>query len=126
LGATPAPQISISDESENEGDDLVFTVSLSGTSVNTITVDYDTAPGTASSGVDYTTTGGTLTFNPGETGATLTITSVEDTIYELDETFSIDLSSPTNATLDDANGTGTIVNDDVIPAISINDASSLE
>src|SRR5207247_283772 len=57
----------------------------------------------------------------------ITVTVNGDTTVEPDETFVVNLSSPTNATITDAQGAGTIVNDDVVlPALTINNASVTE
>jgi hypothetical protein len=100
--------------------DFVFTVSLSAVSDESISVNYSTA--------DYTAAPGTLTFNPGETSKTITVKVNGDVWYEKDETFTITLSEPVNATLDAAKstGTGTILNDDPPPVLSINNVRKLE
>jgi Ca2+-binding RTX toxin-like protein len=84
---------------------LSYTVSLSSSSTQTITVQYSTANGTALSGSDYTTTTGTLTFNPGVTRQTISIPILNDAINEANETFTVKLTSPTNAIL---GGTATV------------------
>src|SRR5207302_1715666 len=81
-------------------------------SYQTITVAYRTVDGTASAGAaDFISTSGTLTFNPGETAKTVAVTIRGDTIYETDETFILELSSPTNASLGTASATGTTTYD---------------
>ncbi len=94
-----------------------FTVSLTRPSGETITVDYATAAGTATANVDYQTTSGTLTFAPGVTSQTLTVLVNGDTLGENDETFFVNLSTPTNAAIIDAQGQGTISDDDFALAI---------
>ena len=84
---------------------LSYTVSLSGSSPQTITVQYSTANGTALAGSDYTTTTGTLTFNPGVTSQTISIPILNDSVNEANETFTLNLTSPTNAIL---GGTATV------------------
>ena len=91
---------------------LNFNVTLSAASGQTITVDYATADGTALIGNDYQPATGTLTFNPGETSKPLTVMANGDTQDEPNETFVVNLSNATNATLSKGQGTGTIVNDD--------------
>jgi hypothetical protein len=82
-----------------------------------VTVGYATADGTASAPEDYTAASGTLTFAPGETAKTVSVAVVGDTLVEGDETFSLVLSGPVNATLAGAlataTATATISNDDV-------------
>ena len=111
------PGLAISDVTKLEGNRantaFTFTVTLSYASANTVTVNYATADGSAkTSGKDYTAASGTLTFNPGEISKTITVFVKGDTKVESDETFFVNLSSPTNATLADYQGVGTILNDD--------------
>jgi hypothetical protein len=77
-----------------------------------VTVNYATADGTAVQPSDYTTASGTLTFAPGETSKTVTVNVNGDTSNEADETFFVNLSGASNATVSDAQGLGTIRNDD--------------
>ncbi|RME23858.1 MAG: DNRLRE domain-containing protein [Candidatus Zixiibacteriota bacterium] len=110
------PALSISDVAVTEGDSgsvsAVFTVTLSTAGVQTATVDYSTANGTAVAGTDYTAAGGTLTFAPGVTQQPLTVTVSGDTVVEGNETFFVNLSNPGNAVISDGQGLGTIVDDD--------------
>ena len=128
----PQPSISINSVSANEGNSgttpFAFTVSLSAASGQTVTVNYFTADGTASAGSDYTAIPNTLlTFAPGETIKTVTVLVNGDTVVEPNETFTVNLATPTNATIATAQGTGTIVNDDVVlPTLAINDVRVTE
>ena len=116
------PSISINDVSLAEGNsgttNAVFTVTLSPASGQTVTVNYSTANGTATAGSDYIATSGTLTFNPGDTTKTITILVNGDTVVEPNETFSVNLTTVTNATITRGQGVGTIVNDDVAGSLS--------
>jgi serralysin len=78
---------------------VTYTVTLSSTSTKTITVQYATANGTAIAGSDYTSTSGTLTFNPGVTSQVINIPILNDSLNEANETFSLTLNAPTNANL---------------------------
>ena len=115
--AASQPSVSVGNVSLTEGDSgtkqFNFTVSLSASSSSTVTVQYATANGSASSGSDYTATSGTLTFAPGETQKTVTVDILGDVDGEANETFTVTLSSPTNAALGTSEGTGTILNDDL-------------
>ena len=106
------PAISVSDATvqEAEGAALEFSVTLSHASSRTVTVDYATSDGTAVAGSDYTATSGRLTFNAGETSQTVQVTVLTDQEDESDETLTLTLSNPSQATLDDATGTGAIEN----------------
>src|SRR5262249_21209748 len=95
-----------------------FTVSLSNPSVQTVTVNYATAGFTATAGSDFTSVSGTLTFNPGQTTKTVTVSVLGDTTWERDETFRLNLSNNVGAAMGDSQGIGTILNDDVDPTRS--------
>jgi CSLREA domain-containing protein len=124
------PLASINDVTVTEGDsgtvDATFTVSLSKTSANTVTVDYATADGTAVQPGDYTSNSGTVTFLPGDTSEQVTVVVKGDTIDENDETFTVGLSNPNNAEIDDASGLGTITDDDGPPSVSVSDQTVTE
>ncbi len=100
--------VSVSDASAAEGDSVVFTVSLSATSSQQVTVDYATSDGTATAGEDYTVTSGTLTFQAGETTKTISVPITDDTEDDGGETFTLTLSNASGADLGDAEATGTI------------------
>ena len=70
-------------------------------------------------------TTGVLSFAPGQTSQTVYVTVLGDTIDELDETFSFMLKVPTNATIADNQGIGTIVDNDTA-VLNINDVSVAE
>lgn len=110
--------LTITDSTVDEGNtgtvDAVFEVTLSPVSDQTVTVNYTTVDGTATSDSDYTAISGTLTFDPGETSKFITVTVNGDRIDEGNsETFTVDLSNETNANLADGQGLGTILDDDV-------------
>ncbi len=114
---TATPELSIADVSQDEGDtgttNFDFTVTLSHASNQTVTVAYATQDGTATvADNDYQAVSGTLTFDPGQTQKTISVPVTGDLKVEDHETFSVLLSSPTNATILDGTGTGTIENDD--------------
>ena len=121
---TPSLSIADASTSDETAANLTATVTLSGQSSSTVTVDYATSNGTASAGADYTTSSGTLTFNPGDTSKTFNIPILADTIDEDNEVFSVTLSSPTNATINDLLGQFTILDDDLPPSVSLADAST--
>ena len=120
------PTISIASNSVAEGNsgtsNLTFTVTLSTASSSNITATYATSNVTATGGasctgtVDYITTSGTVTILAGATTGTITVPVCGDTTNESNETFTLTLSSPTNATLGTSSATGTITNDDVASA----------
>ncbi|QDT78587.1 Calx-beta domain protein [Gimesia maris] len=133
-----AALISISaDQSQNEDDagQLTFTVTLSNAIDSAISVDVNSADGTATlADLDFTQVAETLSFAAGETTKTFTVDVSSDSRVELDETFTITLSNLVNAggrnvTINTSNNndtaTVTIFNDDTA-TLSIADASANE
>ena len=123
ITADPMPGLSIGDaEPVAEGNDAVFTVSLSPPSSQVVTVEYRTVDGTAGAGSDYSTTSGTLRFDPLETTKTIQVPVLTDSLSEPSEDFEVELRNPSRATLDDARGVGTIAADPM-PGLTIDDAA---
>jgi PKD repeat protein len=129
ITVNPQPTLSIGDVSHNEGNsgttNFVFPLTLSAPSSHDITVKYATADGTATAGSgDYNATSGTQkipagTSCPGDPSCQITVQVNGDTLYENNETFTVNLSSPSGATISDGTGTGTIINDDTAPLLEI-------
>lgn len=126
---TAAPSLRVNDLVKAEGNSgataATFTVTLSSASTGTVTVRYSTANGTALAGSDYTTAIGTLTFSPGQTSKTVTVNASGDTAVESNETFSLNLSSASGATIADSQGLATLLNDDG-PRLWVSDVSKGE
>jgi ELWxxDGT repeat protein len=124
----PSPSLSIKDVPVTEGNAgtrvVAFTVTLSAPSAQPVTVQYATANGTATAGGDYHARSGTLTIPAGQTKGTINVPVIGDRLPELDETFFVNLSGATNATIADGQAVGTIVDDE--PRISISDVSMKE
>jgi uncharacterized membrane protein len=127
-GAGIPPMVRVSDASVVEGNSGVrpatFTITLSAAYSQPVNVAYATADGTATAGSDYQAASGTLTFAPGDTSKTLSVQVIGDRLPEPNETFFVNLSSPTNATIADGQGVGTILDDE--PRISITDVTKYE
>jgi subtilisin family serine protease len=104
--------------------DAVFVVTLSDASTETITVAFTTSNGTATAGSDYQSASGTLIFAPGETSKFITVRVNGDRLGEPHETFFVNLAGATNAVISDAQGRGTVIDDE--PRISISDFSKAE
>ena len=116
------PVLSIAGATVNEGEAAQFGVTLTPASSKQVTVSYSTADGTATASEDYTAASSTtLTFAPDETTKTVSVATTEDTRNEDQETFTVTLSGPANATLkaDAKTATGTINDDDALPVLSI-------
>ncbi|MBF2026304.1 MAG: tandem-95 repeat protein, partial [Oscillatoriales cyanobacterium C42_A2020_001] len=128
---TPQATLSIAGVSQAEGSNgntpYNFTVSLSAASSQTVSVNYATTDGTAKvTDNDYVAANGTLVFLPGETSKVISVMGIGDTKLEANETFTVNLSAPTNAALSTASATGTITNDDTQPTIRITGSNQAE
>ena len=112
----PPPSISIGNASVAEGDTgatmATFNVTLSSTYFLTVTVDYATASGTATSGTDFIASQGTPRLSAGTTTRTISVPVLGDLFSEGTETFVVNLSNPVNATIAVPQGTGTILDND--------------
>jgi len=100
-------EVTISDANATEGEDLVFDVNISEAVATDTNITITTTNGTAGSD-DYTEVSTTVVIPAGETGIVVTVSSLEDSIDEEDETFTI------TATLGSSSdsGVGTIIDDD--------------
>jgi hypothetical protein len=129
----PTPfSVSIADVSATEGGNATFTVTLSAVSSQPVTVNFAAVDGTATggslcgpAGVDYVPSAGTLDFPADSTPQTITVGICPDALDEANETFFVNLTNPTVATIGDGQGLGTIVDDDTT-SVSIADASANE
>ena len=92
--ALPQFQFSASSYPVNEGNAATVTVTLSGGGSGTVSVDYATSDGTASSSSDYNSASGTLNFPPGVTSQSFTVTTLSDANAETNETVNLALSNP--------------------------------
>ncbi len=122
LSGTDLGLISIRDASVTEGNSgtstISFTVSRAGGFASTATVNYTVALDGTAFADDFGAGGvfaGTLTFAAGEFTRTITLPIQGDTTGEGNETFTVNLSTPTgNAAIADGSATGTIINDDPV------------
>ncbi|HEV8622873.1 MAG TPA: Calx-beta domain-containing protein [Acidimicrobiia bacterium] len=122
------PAISVTGTSTQEGNagttPATFILSLSAPSGRAVSVQAATMDGSANAPADYTPTQKTVTFAAGDLSQSVPVPVAGDTVDENDETFTLTLSSPTNATLADSSATGTIVDDDGPPSASIADVTT--
>lgn len=95
---------------------VTINVTRTGGSEGTVTVDYATSNGTATSPADYTATSGTLTFGPGVTTQSIVVPLTNNALPEADETFTVTLSNPT--------GGATLVNETTTITITDTDAAA--
>ena len=103
------PALTVSDARAREGEILRFQVILTPPGSETVTVDYQTASGTAVEGLDFIAAGSRLTFEPGIAQQTVEVRTRKDDIDESNETLTLRLSNAYGARLQDAVGTGTII-----------------
>lgn len=110
------------------GTNAVFTVIVGGPHSDAITVDYATLDVTATNGVDYVGAVGQLSFPPGVNTQLVSVSVLDDLLAEVNETFRLQLSNPTNASLSgNGFGTATILdNGDPLPEVTINDVATVE
>jgi hypothetical protein len=127
--AGPVPLLSIDDVvlAEGPGAQASFTVSLDVASLQTVTVQYEIASGTAMASSDFVSQAPTLlSFDPGQTSKPVVVDVNDDALDEDDETLFVNLSGAAKAAIDDAQGIATITDDDPLPSLSIADASFTE
>jgi hypothetical protein len=129
----PPPQnavLTINDISVPEGNSgttpATFTVTVTPPVSHQISVNYTTVNGVALAPGDYAAKSGTLVIPANAPSGPITVNINGDTKYENNEPFYLRLSSPSGASFGDSVGTCTIVNDDPLPSISINDTSVVE
>jgi hypothetical protein len=121
----PPPFIGVNDAAPApEGATATFGVALSAPSGRDVTVAFATANGSAVAGQDYTARAGTLTIPAGSTAAAVGVALIDDAADEPAESFELRLSAPTAATLVDAAGTATIIDNDEPPAAATSPAST--
>jgi hypothetical protein len=113
-----------------EGDvgrrNAVVTIRLSAATSRTVTVNYAATPQLAAAGSDFIPVSGTLTFAPGEVTRDILVPVVGDTFDEFDETFLIDLTNPSGASLLLPQFGVVIRDDDAPPALFVTDVTVSE
>jgi Calx-beta domain/FG-GAP-like repeat len=124
----PPPSVSVNDVTVTEGNtgtvNATFTVTLLYASHVDVTLHYDTANITAMAGSDYAAASGDVIIAAGQTTKTFTVAVISDRSTEPTETFAVNLSGATNATIADGQGVGTILDNE--PRISVSDVTKKE
>ncbi len=114
------PNISLSaGPSVIEGSNAVFTITMNRQSDVPISFDYATSSITAVSSSDFTSMSGTATISALATSKTISVTTIDDSIDEPDETFSLSISNPINATIGTSSSIATLQDNDPTPSFSI-------
>ena len=110
----PLASFAISDASVTEGGSLVFTVTKTGSTPNSILLYYSTANGTAFAGTDFVFTDAlvTIVFGPAETSKMISIQTINNATAEPSEIMYVNLSGGFGGTISDAQGVGTINDND--------------
>jgi hypothetical protein len=103
-----------------------FTISLDRPSVYPVTVNWAAANGTAVMRSDFVAGSGTVNIPAGSTSATVAVTVYGDTIRESDETFAVNLTGVSNGNLGTSSGVGTILDDETLPEVSVNNINVTE
>jgi YD repeat-containing protein len=120
-------QLSIAPASSAEGVAINLSVSKTGTATGTVTVDCTQTPGSAAAGSDYTATTQTLTFLVADTTKTCSVPTVQDSIYEQNQTFNAILQNVSgSAVISTGSAVGTINDDDPGPVFSVSGGSATE
>ncbi|MYG40907.1 MAG: hypothetical protein F4201_08870, partial [Nitrospira sp. SB0677_bin_15] len=120
------PSLSIADAEADEGSIMLFEVTLSRAAAHEVEVRCRTKwdvlvngsapPGVAHYGRDYEIRSTRLSFKPGETRTIFSVITLDDTHDDTEETFEVELSDPQGAVIARGTATGTIFNDDPLPA----------
>ncbi|MFN8076055.1 MAG: Calx-beta domain-containing protein [Kineosporiaceae bacterium] len=110
-------RLTVSDPVVTEPDtgsvNATFTITRTGSTTEAVSATVATAAGTASAGSDFTAKAATVVTIPaGATSATVTVPVLGDTADEANETFTLGLTAPVRASIADASGTATIVDDE--------------
>ncbi len=104
---------------------VAFTVSLNTPATVPITVAYSSVNGSAIAGSDFTAVSGTITFAPGQTSRTILVSTLDDSDYEGNESFAVNLSTPVGGVIAVSQGVATILDNDLPPTkfYVVNDGS---
>ncbi len=121
------PSLSVADASGTEGGNAIFAVALSVASGFAVSAALSSTDDSAVAGSDYEAASSTVVFAPGEATRSVEVPLLDDAVVEENETFAVELTDPTNATLAKHSATGTIIDDDLpTPSASIADAETVE
>ena len=126
------PNLTINDVTVNEGNagitNATFTVSLSAPAgPGGVTFNIATANASATAGIDYVAQSLTgQTIPAGSSTYTFTVQINGDLLNEPSETFFVNVTGVINAVVVDGQGVGTIVNDDPVPSLAIDDVTVVE
>ena len=126
VNSTPPPQIIVNNISLSESaSTATFNVLLSQASLLPVTAVYNTVDGTAVGGMDYQSTSGTLTFNPGVTFQTVSVPLLANPLYgPPSKSFGLQVNvTNSGATPSNLEATATVFEDNPTPQITIQGAT---
>ena len=111
-------EVSVADAEATEGEDRLMRFRLSLNRVaKDVTVHYATADGTATAGVDYVATSGSMVIRKGTINTEITVPILSDSVEDDGETFTLTLSNVSGAEIADGEATGTIRDGDSVSTI---------
>lgn len=117
--------ISIAPATANEGSVLTFVVTRSGGTGVSASASWATTNGTATSGVNYTASSGTVSFAVGVSSTTVTVPTIVDHVYTANLAMAVTLSTPSSGwVLGTSSAAGTIVNTDPVPTANLSIAAA--
>jgi hypothetical protein len=124
----PTPTIAVNDPTVDEDAGTIdFTVTRTGATSQTVTFSYATSDISATAGSDYTATSGSDgSIAPGATTDTISVPINDDGIDEPNEMLKLTISGAANATISDAEGTGTINDNDAKPTLTVSSPASVD
>lgn len=104
---------------ENAGT-VTITAMRTGGSIGAVGISYATSSGTATAGSDYTSASGTLSWPEGDTAdKTFAVLIIDDLFGEMNETFTVALSSPTGGAVLGTPNTAAVTIRDNEPVVGI-------
>jgi uncharacterized repeat protein (TIGR02543 family) len=109
------PSLSIDDLFVTEGQNAVFTVTLSGGTGSSVSVGYATQDGSARAGEDYVAKSGSLSFSGTTTARQISVGGLQDAAVEPGEFFFVNLTNPSGAALAKPQGAAVVLDDDSPP-----------
>jgi beta-glucanase (GH16 family) len=113
--ALPVASInSVSQERSTTGSVFQFTVTLSQASGNEVSLDYTTVAGSAAENTDFKPISGTLNIPANQVAASISVDVTGDSLRKVNQIFYVQLNNPKNCTIGTGQGTGTIINEDVL------------
>lgn len=102
---------------------MKFKVYLNGVSGTDVTFNWTLNNGTALAGTDFSgPTSGSATITAGSLSTTISVPLVTDTAYDGNKSFTLTVSNPVGAGIQKPSGTGTIMDNNLTPTLTLSDA----